>query len=268
MTSDHRPLDGQDPEMAQARRAARDSFKFFWRELSWERRRIVPGLGMAAVKVAFPTPRAGPSIPPLEFMWIDDIAFDGHTVSGKLLNDSHWTETLRAGVPVSVPLAEINDWLYAIGDRPYGGFTVDVLRARMPAEERRAHDAAWGLDFGAPGAVATVPPYEPAARRAPFWTSLLARKRDAAADAPEHPMSENAADKIEQALRQNPSWATDVDAEGWTMLQREALAGNATPVSLLLRYGAERGARTPRGSTALELARVMDWPRVVRLLLD
>jgi ankyrin repeat protein len=79
-------------------------------------------------------------------------------------------------------------------------------------------------------------------------------------------MSENMGPRLEEALRGNPRWATEVDAEGWTMLQREALAGNATPVSLLLRHGAERPARNARGETALELALAAGWPRVVRLL--
>ena len=45
--------DGQDPELLQASESARQSFKYFWRELSWERRRIVPALDLAMVKLPF-----------------------------------------------------------------------------------------------------------------------------------------------------------------------------------------------------------------------
>ena len=33
---------GDSPEMRQASASAQRSFKYFWRELSWERRRIIP----------------------------------------------------------------------------------------------------------------------------------------------------------------------------------------------------------------------------------
>src|ERR687891_2755598 len=46
-------FDGEDPEMREACEAAQRSFKYFWRELSWEQRRIVPGLDMAMVKLPF-----------------------------------------------------------------------------------------------------------------------------------------------------------------------------------------------------------------------
>jgi uncharacterized protein YegJ (DUF2314 family) len=46
-------FDAKDPEMQQAYEAAQASFRYFWRELSWERRRIVPGLDMTMVKLPF-----------------------------------------------------------------------------------------------------------------------------------------------------------------------------------------------------------------------
>ncbi|HPR63340.1 MAG TPA: DUF2314 domain-containing protein [Thermoanaerobaculia bacterium] len=46
-------FDETDPEMVKANQRARETFKYFWRELSWEKRRIVPGLDMALVKIAF-----------------------------------------------------------------------------------------------------------------------------------------------------------------------------------------------------------------------
>ena len=36
-----------DPEMQRAYENARATFRYFWREISWERRRIVPGLDLA-----------------------------------------------------------------------------------------------------------------------------------------------------------------------------------------------------------------------------
>ena len=42
-----------DPEIVAAGKTARGKFRYFWRELSWEYRRIVPGLDVAAFKVPF-----------------------------------------------------------------------------------------------------------------------------------------------------------------------------------------------------------------------
>ncbi len=47
------PAPSDDPEMQQASSKARQTFRFFWRELAWERRRIIPGLELAAVKECF-----------------------------------------------------------------------------------------------------------------------------------------------------------------------------------------------------------------------
>lgn len=45
-----------DPEMQKAIDEARATFRYFWREMSWEYRRIVPALDMSAVKVPFQDP--------------------------------------------------------------------------------------------------------------------------------------------------------------------------------------------------------------------
>jgi uncharacterized protein YegJ (DUF2314 family) len=42
--------DDGGPEMQRAYEQARDTFRYFWREIAWDRRRIVPALEMAAVK--------------------------------------------------------------------------------------------------------------------------------------------------------------------------------------------------------------------------
>ena len=79
--------DNQDAALQAGYVAARHTFKFFWRELSWEYRRIVPGLDMAAVKLPFATDSAAQEVhaaPTHEHMWISDVHFDGEQISGSL----------------------------------------------------------------------------------------------------------------------------------------------------------------------------------------
>ena len=50
------PSPSDDSEMDQAALKARDTFRYFWREMAWEQRRIVPALELAAVKAGFSDP--------------------------------------------------------------------------------------------------------------------------------------------------------------------------------------------------------------------
>ena len=261
-------VDGEAEAMRVATENARKSFKFLWRELSWEYRRIVPGLDLAAVKVGFANDSPGEGEPPVEHMWVSDIQFDGTVISGVLLNEPHWVRGLGAGDAVSTPLAEITDWMCAVDGKVYGGYTIDVMRAGMSKAERQQHDQAWGLDFGKPGEVWPVPSRARTSKG--FLSGLLSGKGAgspvADPELTEHPMSENMASKIEEALVDNPSLAFHLDESGWSMLHREALAGNSTPVAILLRHGADPKALNGQGLSALDLARKMGWPRIVALL--
>lgn len=258
---------GESLAMQEAAKQARDTFKYFWRELSWEYRRIIPGLDLAAVKVAFST-NADSDGPEVEHMWVNEVRFDGDTVSGVLLNTPQWCDNIAAGDPVSVPLADIGDWLYAVEGKVYGGYSIDVMRQDMSESEREEHDQIWGLDFGKPGEVFIVPPLPQ--EKQGFLSGLFGKKEALAVvnteDLPEHPMSENMVEKMDQGLQDEPSYTRSVDEDGWTMLQRDALAGNLAPVTLLLKHGADPSAVNPKGESALDLARKMGWPRIVAYL--
>lgn len=259
-------FEGDSPAMSAAAQQARKTFKYLWRELSWEYRRIVPGLGMAAVKVAFPTGLSEDG-PEVEHMWVGELQFDGDDISGVLLNNPQWFDSISAGAPVTVALAEIGDWMYTINGQVYGGYSIDVMRAGMSAAERAEHDQAWGLEFGKPGEVRVVPAAD--REKQGFLSGLFAKKSNAAVDhddLPEHPMSENMAEKMDQGLAEQPAFASSVDESGWTLLQRDALAGNLAPVTLLVKHGADPLARNPKGESALDLARKIGWLRIVNFL--
>jgi len=55
---------GESDELKAAVASAQATFKFFWRELSWEARRIVKSLDMAAVKMSFVLDATTPTSPP------------------------------------------------------------------------------------------------------------------------------------------------------------------------------------------------------------
>jgi uncharacterized protein YegJ (DUF2314 family) len=232
---------GNDPALAIAGRQARAHFKFFWRELSWEYRRIIPALEMTAVKAAF----AEPGIDP-EHMWVTDLSFDGEHLTGSLLNEPHSLTSIKAGDPVRLTFEEVEDWMYVVEGKAYGAWSVQTLRARMEVDERARHDELWGLDFGAPESV-----------RLAEWDR----------DGTEHPMSESMARGLGDAVDRNrEAFLSSADEAGLTTLHSLALAGSEACVRTLLSKGADRSQRTKAGKTALDLAATMGWPRVIDLL--
>lgn len=245
-----------DPEMQQAYENARATFRYFWREVSWERRRIIPALDLAAVKAPF-SDGDGSNV---EQMWFSEIDFDGRSVSGVLLNAPNGLKTINAGDSVRIPLGQISDWMYVISGEVFGAYTVNLLRSRMGRQERQEHDDAWGLDFGDPAKIRIAP--EPKQEG-----GLLKKWFGKKADAEEHPMSEGMASKLKEQLAKDPSLLTVTDNRDRTFLHQEALAGNFATVKVLLEAGADRNAVTDLGLTPLQLARSLGWEKVATLLM-
>jgi uncharacterized protein YegJ (DUF2314 family) len=227
-----------EPQLAQASERARSTFGLFWRELSWESRRIVPAFELACVKVAFEEDGT------LEHMWVGDVRFDGERLRGTLMNEPNDITALSAGDTISARFPErLGDWMLACEGKVYGAFTVNAMRAAMTAEERREHDEAWGLDFGDP------------------HQELLPGAGE------DHHMGLTMGPSLSQFLAEQPEETHRVDDEGFTFLHREALAGNACVVGQLLARGADVNARSRSGKTALGLARVLGWQKIDAMLV-
>lgn len=242
-----------DTEMEEASVNAKKSFKIFWRELSWEMRRIIPGLDLSVVKRGFPT--NGKSNLSLEHMWVGDISFDGKIIRGNLLNQPNQIDNLNQGDIVEFDREEISDWMYSINNNVYGAFTVNVLRSRMAKKELKEHDDAWGLEFGDPSNINIDSGLS-------FSNFLLTPS----IELPEHPMSVNMADKSEDAIGEMGQQINDSLTLGMTMLQFESLAGNLIQVNLLLKYGANKELKNVYGQTAQDLAEMFNWAKISAVL--
>ena len=124
-------LTSEDPVMANAMRQARASFWEFARTIELENWRIVPVHEATLVKAFFADP-ANKSRG--EFLFVDDVAISKTTVRGTLVSQPQ-TRGLSAGQPVSVPIENICDWFLVIREKGIGGFTVDILKKTIPADE-------------------------------------------------------------------------------------------------------------------------------------
>ncbi len=247
-------FDNEDPQMQHAFVQARETFGFFWRELAWEMRRIVPALELACVKAPFFDETSGEEgQPEAEQMWISDVNFDGNIITGTLINSPNWVKSVEEGDTVQVPRNEISDWMYAINGRVFGAFTVNLMRKGMPPEEMAQHDEAWGMQFGDPNQIELVPEWEPGT------TPELEA---------DHPMAINMKESLETYLSEDPSHVNQTDEEGWSLLHHQALAGSHCCVSALLRHGADVNATTKQGLSPLQLANSLGWKKVAQLLTE
>ncbi len=263
-----------DPKIAKANRDAHATFKYFWRELYWERRRIIPGLGLAMIKLAFSDPDSEPSpddTPDVEHMWVDEVGFDGTDVWGILANAPNWLKSVKQGDEVKMPYQMVSDWLYTINGVAYGGFTVNAMRLGMDQHKMKAHDEAWGLDFGHPAHVNVIPTKASGKPKSKLGRLFGKKKEEPPLDPlriafHDHPMCLNMMPQIKEYVKSNPSSPTTPDEAGWTMLHHEALAGNMAIVRHLLEQGCDANALTNNGKKASDLAAIIGWPPIAETL--
>jgi len=238
----------ESPQMIAAFKEAQKTFKYFWRELYWESRRIIPALNFAFIKVGFHQDIPNQGLVS-EFMWVRVLSFDGFSIIGVVDNEPQTLTNIKLGEEITIPLEEVCDWIFSTQGKVYGGFTIQVLRTEMNDQDRQQHDNAWGLDFGTPGS-----------------TLLAYQQEEKPENLIEHPMSINMKEKLKDFLAQYPNEMHQKDLNGYTMLHKEAIAGNRSCIEVLLEKGADSSAKTVQGHTALDFAKKLEWGHIVELL--
>ncbi|WP_236615600.1 DUF2314 domain-containing protein [Rhodopirellula europaea] len=270
---------GNDSEMKEAAAKARKTFRYFWREMSWERRRIIPGLELSAVKATFTDPpelrSEDPDALECEHMWLMDVDFDGRKIEGTLINAPSSLQSVHESDRVRIPGRQLCDWMYVTLGEVYGGFTVDLMRSRMSNAERKQHDQAWGFDFGEVGMVNLVPPDyigETTVKKKGLFARFShpeVKPQDYAKVAEnEHPMSINMRESLDETLTENSDLLNEADDNGYTFLHQLALAGSLDGVDVCLKHGADPNGVAENGMTPYTLAKCLGWKRVMARLQE
>jgi uncharacterized protein YegJ (DUF2314 family) len=244
-----------DSAMENVAKEARSNFKFFWREMTWEFRRIVPAMEIACVKVRFTEGET------TEYLWANVLNFDGNNLSIEILNSPNNLKEINANDEVTIPLEQLYDWLYGLSGEVFGGYTINLMRSRMSMQERKSHDGAWGLNFGDPKVVEVVPKE---------W--LLAGKKGVLKKAEyqepndvEHPMALNMVQGFKEG-KFGEEVMSYVDDYGKTTLHDMALGGAAQMVEYLLSKGMDKNITDKNGNTPLSLSNKIGWENVSRIL--
>ena len=258
-----------DPAIEAAGKRAKMTFPFFWRELYWEYRRIIPGLELSAFKVAFTDNEETPA----EVMWVDEVNFDGYALTGRLLNEPNWLTSIKQGDPVKVPVKAVTDWLYAINGVAYGGFSVNAIRKQMGKGERKQHDNAWGFDFGDPDKIHLVPAdwyQEGSAKKKGFLGMGKSKSPEPLTvdflESKEHPMAANMVDSIKEFAKENPESLSAIGDDGLNMFHQMALTGSVVGLQAMLDCGADVNSKSTKGHTALDFAKSLRWKHAYALL--
>ncbi|EPK3660905.1 YegJ family protein [Acinetobacter baumannii] len=226
------------------------TFKYFWRELYWESRRIVPALELAYVKCAFIQENLEDKNQPLiEYMWIDQVDFDGSTITGILLNEPYIIDNVQAGETVRLQFESIVDWMFLSNGTVHGAFTIQEYRKTLNASGRKEYDEAWGIDFGNPDEILLV--YD---------------QKNYPENLEEHPMCRSILEQFINIINTDPTIITEKDESGNQLLHREVIAGNYLFVQELLRLNVNKLVRNKQLMIPLDLAHKMGWSNIVNLL--
>jgi uncharacterized protein YegJ (DUF2314 family) len=273
-----------------ASKIARRNFKFCWREQFWNLRRSEHNCQTISFLCAISDEVNGEQV--RERFWLSNLMFDGHFAYGTVDVEPSIIKNIEVGAVCTVPFDRIEDWMYVLEGKVYGGYTVNVRRSLLKPKERSLYDKSWGLEFGDPLYTNKYPVFKKPVEEEVkdedegpptkfFGITITSTKKKKEKPAKQevvqdptehinreydHPDAILRFDKYKAMFKGHPYKVNQVDENGWTPLLNHALAGNRHIVELLLQCGADRSATTQHGETAMDLAKKMGWLEVVAKL--
>ena len=129
-----------DADMQLASQKARDTFTTF-REQFCKRD---PACSIFIVKAFYPDPKVPGGG---EHLWLTVHSVSDSSAIGVITSRPMFVTTVKTRDRVDVQLPQLSDWLYVRDGRAVGGYTVQLLRSRMTAEQKAQHDSAYPFSF-------------------------------------------------------------------------------------------------------------------------
>lgn len=274
-----------------ASKLARSNFRYIWRERFWDMRRETPICQYMGILCTISEEREnGEKV--REQLWLTDILCDGKYVHGAIQANPNQLQTVPQGAFCAVPLDRIEDWLYVIDGRAYGGYTINVVRSTLSPADRATYDASWGYEFSNPLYTEKYPkkkvvelPKEEEKEPEPtkvFGIVVSSGKKKKKKEEPvveeekseyddvnlayDHPQALLRFETYKRSYTKGSMQVNNIDENGWTPLLNHTLAGNRHIVQLLVDAGADLSARTHHGHSAQELSKNMGWAQISAIL--
>ena len=123
-------IPGEDPEMNSAMEQARASVTTFITSLQ------NPGQNQTHFSVKAKVVDGEHT----EHIWLYDVSYDGNQFLGKIGNNPLNVKNVSLGDEIALIPSEISDWMIVEDKKLVGGYTLRVLRNRLPGEERKKFD--------------------------------------------------------------------------------------------------------------------------------
>ncbi|MFN3651975.1 MAG: YegJ family protein [Armatimonadota bacterium] len=118
-------VEDDDPEMAAAISQARASLPHLWSVFE----RPIRGESVFSLKVKI-TDGNG-----TEHFWVGSLERRDGVTTGKIDNDPNIVRNVKLGERITIPDADISDWLYKREGKMVGNYTLRAMFKQMPAEE-------------------------------------------------------------------------------------------------------------------------------------
>ncbi len=80
-----------------------------------------------------------------EYVWLNFVGYDGKEFTGDIANDPGVIRKYSFGQTIVVPPDRVADWMYIDDGYLVGGYTLRVLRSRLPANEQQSFDQRGGF---------------------------------------------------------------------------------------------------------------------------
>jgi len=126
-----------DLEMNKAIERSRETFNDFLSAVSSKKETQ----SAYSVKMPFPTESGA------EHIWLVDIELSDGKMFGYIDNLPNKVSSVKLGDKIEIDRNKISDWFYIENNRLIGGFTIRVLRDRMPPDEKEQFEEAFGVKF-------------------------------------------------------------------------------------------------------------------------
>ena len=127
---------GDDPEMNKAIARSRETFNDFLSAFSSKK----DTQSAYSVKMPFPTENGD------EHIWLVDIELNDGKMFGYVDNVPDQVSSVQLGDKIEIDSNKISDWFYIENNR-LRRLTIRILRDRMPPEEKKQFEEAFGVKF-------------------------------------------------------------------------------------------------------------------------